>query len=213
MIARRMRSLSGPKLLRVASSLLVVLGVSGCQRFLGRELAGHLSVSIRPVSGRGPHCSGVFVAHRSILTAAHCVANSKNFAIEIDGSRVESATLERIHDRLDLALLTASSSLRPEKVQVQLTTPTVGQPATLIGFGSRQGRDPGIRGDIELKVTQVREGTFLVRPVEAMGACLGDSGAPVWLMTPQPKLLGVLVAGSESCAGPDKVLTLKSVEN
>lgn len=135
-----------------------------------------------------------------------------------ESTRSYDASIMSIHTELDLALLHTSKHLPITKShQMMGASPSIGDTTLMVGYGRRPGTDPGVRSLISAAVTKVRPSHFIVRPRSLSGACLGDSGAPVWGWSKagdpgDPELLGILVAGAESCQGPDKVVMLAPVQ-
>ena len=149
------------------------------------------------ISIGGGQCSGVVVAPRVVVTAAHCIAPGAGTVV------VASATLNVVEtwvDRYytgdvdhDLAALRLASDVAVTPLAI--AAPSLG-PVTLVGFGATQPN--GARGDKHSVATTITE----VDPRQAraggagMTTCTGDSGGAA---IANGVLVGIITAGDDSC--------------
>ena len=160
------------------------------------------------VSSRGSSCSGVAIASSLVLTAAHCVRPGADYKIaEYDNARnlvlkdiavikhhpgFDATAAERNLASADVALLKVGATLRnqPAGLAPAGSTVTVGDRLVVIGAGLAtpgEGKSGGTARIAELVVTG-QPGTLQIRLVDpatrgeraGLGACTGDSGAPVF---------------------------------
>jgi V8-like Glu-specific endopeptidase len=160
------------------------------------------------VSSRGSACSGVALARSLVLTAAHCVLPGADYKIaEYDDARnltlKDIATIKRHPDfdataalrgraSADVALLKIGAVLRnqPAAIAPGGSTVAVGDRLVVAGYGLAapgDGKTGGTARSAELVVTG-QPGTLQIRLMDpatrgeraGLGACTGDSGAPVF---------------------------------
>jgi secreted trypsin-like serine protease len=171
------------------------------------ELARSIAVI---VGSRGNSCTGVVLAPDLVLTAAHCVLPGADYKIvEYDAARRpqlrDVARIER-HPQFDLrALNVHRATADVALIKLAAPLPPAFQPATLsmtalavrpgdrflvVGAGvtlQGDGRTGGVARAAQLTATG-RPGTLQLRLVDpssggkraGVGACTGDSGAPVF---------------------------------
>jgi secreted trypsin-like serine protease len=162
------------------------------------------------VGSHGTFCTGAVIAHDLVLTAGHCVEMDTTYKIvEVDAAHelhlLDVQTVAR-HPQFDLktlfahratadvALLKMAQPLPATVVPVTLgdsgRTPLVGETLLVYGYGLAipgDGKSGGTLRVARLSVTG-RPGNLQIRLVDpatggtrpGLGACTGDSGAPVF---------------------------------
>jgi hypothetical protein len=163
------------------------------------------------VGSRGTFCSGSLIAQDLVLTAAHCVLPGADYKVIIPGEtppRLLDVKRMAAHPQFnvsgilahrasaDVALLQLVSPLPQNKAPAPLGSPAipieVGSRFTIAGVGVTKrgdGKSGGTIRTADLIVTG-KPGTLQVRLTDALtnnardglGACTGDSGAPVFEM-------------------------------
>ena len=185
------------------------------------------------VGSRGNFCTGIAVAHDLILTAAHCVPVGADYKL-VEFSVQRQLTLRDVdiiarHPRFDLqAFLTqrATADVALLKLAARLANvaPGILAPASfraaigdrfvVAGFGLTErgnGKSGGVLRSAEL-ITTGKPGNLQIRLMDpatrneraGLGACTGDSGAPVFNADRQ--VIGVVSwstgpNNSEGCGG------------
>lgn len=170
------------------------------------DLARH---SVMIVGSRGNFCTGAALTRDLVLTAAHCVPPGSDYKlVEIDADRRphmrDVATVVR-HPQFnlqtmlahrataDVALLKLAEPLPARFAPAPIGEPpqkvTAGDQFTVAGYGLGVRGDPTTGGTIRMATLTVtgRPGTLQIRLVDpatrgdspGLGACTGDSGAPV----------------------------------
>lgn len=162
------------------------------------------------VDTKGDLCSGVALARDLVLTAAHCVAGGRRYAVRPyqTGDDIPVRTIA-LHPRFDMKSYAASRATA-DLALVKLTAPLpaivvpatlaparrvqVDERLTIAGFGTvadRSARGLGEPRMARLAVTG-RPGSLQIRLVDpatrdaragqsgGLGACIGDSGAPAF---------------------------------
>jgi secreted trypsin-like serine protease len=174
------------------------------------------------VGSRGNFCSGVALARDLVLTAAHCVLPGADYKIvEYDSARqpqlrdVRSVTAHPKFDiktllahraTADVALLKLAAPLAsatPATLGVPGFTVAPGDPFIVAGTGVATRGDGKSGGTVRAAdlVATGRPGTLQIRLHDAatkgdkagLGACTGDSGAPVFrIENGAPAIVGVV---------------------
>jgi hypothetical protein len=170
-----------------------------------QSFAAHVVMVLKRSVGRAGFCTGVVVAPRAVLTAAHCVTAVKDMRVHyrdgagqpvlIDveavavhpGFRADALTKRVVS--LDLALVRTQTPLDPRFSPAVLDDGgggvDVGRPLRIFGYGvSREGEgsSAGVLRSAALRVRAPLSAILLWAedPNGAgAGACTGDSGGPI----------------------------------
>lgn len=175
-------------------------------------------------------CTATLIHERVALFAAHCtyptrffIGNTFDSEIDVDAGTAilvspdehPSIAVNRCESHpegLDLAYCVLDEPVDvpvvPLMSSCERDAVTVGQPATLVGFGFGDGDDPafGIKRSGETTVRTI--GTSFIVGDEEVGTCRGDSGGPAFVrFGPDEehaswRVLGVLSAGRAGTCGP-----------
>ncbi len=198
------------------------------------EGVGRAVVTI--VGSRGNFCSGALIAPTLVLTVAHCVQPGATYKIVETGAdqqpQLHDVRLVAIHPGFDMQAMLAHRATA-DVALLQLAMPPKGKTPTTIGApripilpGGRftiAGVGVAVRGDgksggtvrVAGLVATGKPGTLQIRLVDpvaqgvrdGLGACTGDSGAPVFEDQPSgPVIVGVVSwstgpNGSAGCGG------------
>jgi hypothetical protein len=175
----------------------------------GAEPAGELGRAVVLLVGsHGQSCSGVALARNLVLTAAHCVLPGSDYKL-VDFDASGTPTLKdiastarhpgfdvtavlRLRVTADVALLKTGAPLKNPSAALAPTggDVVVGDRLVVIGYGLAapgDGKSGGVIRSATLIATG-QPGTLQIRLVDpatkgqrsGLGACTGDSGAPVF---------------------------------
>ena len=188
------------------------------------------------VGSRGNFCTGAMIAPRIVLTATHCVQPGADYKIVDYGAdkqpSLQDVKLVAIHPGFNMQTMlahraTADVALLQLEAPAKAKAPAVlGAPNIPIQVGSRftiAGIGVTVRGDgksggairVAGLIATGKPGTLQIRLVDpvgqgtrdGLGACTGDSGAPVFEDKPTgPAIIGVVSwstgpNGSAGCGG------------
>jgi hypothetical protein len=215
-------------LLALVPAAAMVGGASAPPDAIGRAV-------VLIVGSRGNSCSGVALAPDMVLTAAHCVLPGADYKIvEFDAARqpqLRDVARVTAHPRFDLKTMlahraTADVALLKLAAPLSRVAPAALEPAPanvapgdallVAGYGVAvrgDGRSGGTVRGARLQVTG-RPGSLQIRLFDpstrgdkaGLGACTGDSGAPVFRDGPRPVVVGVVSwstgpGNSDGCGG------------
>jgi len=209
------RTLCTFTLLWTASAAAMVGGAAPADPALARHV-------VMLVGSRGTSCSGVAIARYLVLTAGHCVEPGAEYRlVYFDAAHVpvlkEIATISR-HPQFELATLLAHRATA-DVALLKLTEPlparfapaplaraeqTVapGDAFTVAGVGVALRGDGKSGGTVRAAtlVATGQPGSLQIRLFDpatkgdsaGLGACTGDSGAPVFDQGTQPAVIGIV---------------------
>lgn len=172
--------------------------------------------------GTGPTvvCTGVVVAPRVVLTAAHCMggrATRGEFEVIVGSTAtaptsviiVQSVQLDPAYDGstgdhdLAVLLLAEDSGVTPiAKPTGSVADLTAGATLRAVGFGftAAGANDPGTKRDGTMALATVSPARFDATPSPAM-TCTADSGGPVFAtISATEQLVGITSRGDAGCA-------------
>jgi len=170
------------------------------------DTAGRAVVML--TGSRGTFCSGVALARALVLTAAHCVLPGADYKlVELDAARrpqlkdiagiarnpgfdVNAVLRHRVTADIALLKLAAPLNVVPASLGPAAGSVAAGDRFTVAGFGVAVRGDGRTGGTVRAAtlVATGQPGTLQIRLVDpatngeraGLGACTGDSGAPVF---------------------------------
>lgn len=167
-------------------------------------------------------CSGVRIDDHHVLTAAHCfksdhaeVALSMGHVLpETDDcaplvaqDRTDSVS-PRLHPQRDIAVVTTHASLGVA-TPVCAAPPQPGIRGIVAGYGLDENARLGTRRFLFTRVVSVSDDAIEVRATTEAGACVGDSGGPLFVEQDGAWcVVGILSTGSASCRASDRYVPL-----
>lgn len=194
--------IAGLALLLAAPAHAIVGGGAPSAEGVGRSV-------VTIVGSRGNFCTGALIAPKLVLTAAHCVQPGATYKIVEYGAdrqpQLQDVKNVAIHPAFNMQAMTAHRATA-DVALLQLEIPPRGKSAAVLGMpqipiltGSRftiAGIGVTVRGDgksggtirVAGLVATGKPGTLQIRLVDpvgqgardGLGACTGDSGAPVF---------------------------------
>lgn len=223
------RIFAGLALLAVAPAYAIVGGGAPSVDGVARSV-------VTIVGSRGNFCTGAMIAPRIVLTAAHCVQPGADYKIVDYGAdkqpSLQDVKTVAIHPGFNMQAMLAHRATA-DVALLQLDAPAKGKASAVLGapnipiiVGSRftiAGIGVTVRGDgksggairVAGLIATGKPGTLQIRLVDpvsqgtrdGLGACTGDSGAPVFEdKQTGPAIIGVVswstgANGSAGCGG------------
>lgn len=195
-----------PALRRCAAVVVACIGATPAGAIVGGAREVHAPHVVTIVGSRGNFCSGALIAPDLVLSAAHCTTPGATYKI-VDGDpqhprlldirrlaahpRFDAAAILAHRATADIALLQLADPLRgrvPAPTGAPSQPLAAGRPFAVTGIGVTvrgDGRSGGKTRTASLAATG-QPGTLQIRLIDpsatggaGLGACTGDSGAPV----------------------------------
>ena len=182
----------------------------------GQKEDGYPSAGVLIRDGE-QHCSGVVIAPRWILTAAHCVAGAipQFFGVGRKlGDLDDVVRLKQIYTHPDYDPETNVHDISLIELEENISAPiafvnrnldtSAPLPSTLVGYGTTDSRGAVGNGRKRSVVVTFNEFSETQMGYENLGgsACFGDSGGPAYLQRPDGAevVAGVTSYGDSNCA-------------
>jgi len=162
-------------------------------------------------------CTAVLIDKQVVLTAAHCLAPTKNNLFQLFGKLYQvtkeighgswNASSSKYKHDIGLAFLQDPVTSVTSFPAYGAATPTVGMSITLVGMGktSAGASDSGIKRKAQNKIAVVSTGYFTVTGTGGGvgNICYGDSGGPVYTLSGGNEVVLGIISADQSpyCSG------------
>jgi hypothetical protein len=182
----------------------------------GRDLSAH---TVMVLGARGSVCTGTLIARNVVITAAHCVAGSKQIAVAYHeagqpilqlttGVATNPGFSKNAKVSLDLALLRLQENMpmrfSPARLDGGGAAQAVGDNLTIAGFGLSVETDPKSAGTLRTAEVRLLPRLFprflrvgLDGDLSRLAICKGDSGGPVFATVNGGRVLAGVVYAAE----------------